>query len=64
MNIHPPEEPYPDKNPFIEKQGLLDNNDVYIEKLPSNTKKRVVFCLTFVILIIVLIMLAIFKQNK
>lgn len=67
--VHPPSEPYtvisiePEENPFIEQQrlqkiSLLDNT---IE-LPNNDKKRVVFCLMFLLIITILIIVAL-KQN-
>ena len=68
--VHPPSEPYtvisiePEENPFIEQQRLqkitLLHNTI---ELPNNDKKRVVFCLLFLALMTILI-IVVLKQNN
>ena len=58
--IRPPDEPYPDdlENPFISVNQLFNSNTpLFIETPPTNTKKRIVFCLTFVFCIIFIILI-------
>lgn len=68
MNIQPPDDPYPyvdEANPFVDeqKQGLI-NNPIYVDRPPTNTKKRIVFILTFIICVIFLIFVVLKYKNN
>ena len=64
MDVQPPDVPYPYKetNPFVDEQRLV-NNPIFVDKPPTNTKKRIVFCLTFIFCTLFLVFLVLIETG-
>lgn len=66
MDVQPPDVPYPYKetNPFVDEQKQrLVNNPIFVDKPPTNTKKRILFCLTFIFCILFLTFLVLIETG-